>query len=70
MGFLKDTPRKLHINFHISMFLGSAPSSMCLQSIIMEFKGALEVPERSIGGFGHGGYPHTKPHAYNSSKYI
>ena len=70
MEFLKDTPRKLHINFHISTFLGSAPSSMCLQSIIMESKRTLEVLERSIGGFGHGGCPHTKPHTYNSSKYI
>ena len=33
----------------------------------MESKRTLEVLERSIGGFGHGGCPHTKPHTYNSS---
>ena len=32
----KDASRKLHINFQIFTFLGSAPSSMCLQSVIME----------------------------------
>ena len=50
-GCLKDTSRKLYINFHISTFLGSAPSPMCLQSVILESKRTLEVPERSLGGF-------------------
>ena len=50
-GCLKDTSRKLHINFQISMGLGSAPSPMCLQSVIMESKRKLEVPDRSLGGF-------------------
>ena len=50
---LKDTSRKLHINFHISTFLGSAPSPMCLQSVIMESKRTLEVPERTLSGFWH-----------------
>ena len=35
-GCLKNTSRKLHINFQFFTFLGSAPSSMCLQSVIME----------------------------------
>ena len=39
------------INFQISTCLGSAPSPMCLQSIIMESKRTLEVPGRSLGGF-------------------
>jgi hypothetical protein len=56
-GCLKDTSRKLHINFHISTFLGNAPSPMCLQSVIMESKRTLEVPERSLGCFWHNGWP-------------
>ncbi len=32
-GCLKDTSRKLHINFQISTFLGSTPSAMCLKSV-------------------------------------
>jgi hypothetical protein len=55
VGYPKDTSRKLHINFQISTFLGSAQSSMCLQSIIMESKRMLVVPERSLGSFCHGG---------------
>ena len=54
-GCPKDTPRKLHINFQICTCLGSAPSPMCLQSVIMESKRTLEVPERSLGGFWDGG---------------
>ena len=50
-GCLKDTSRELHINFQISTLLGSAPSPMCLQSVIMESKRRLEVAERSLGGF-------------------
>ena len=34
----------------IQDFLGSAPSPMCLLSVIMESKRTLEVPERSLGG--------------------
>ena len=56
-GCLKDTSRKLHINFHINTFLGNAPSPMCLQSVIMESKRTLEVPERSLGCFWHNGWP-------------
>ena len=55
-GCLKDTSRKLHINFQISTCLGSASSPMCLQSVIMESKRMLEVPERSLGGFWDAGY--------------
>ena len=51
-GCPKDTSRKLHINFHVSSLLGSAPSPICLQSVIMECKRMLEVPERILGGFG------------------
>ena len=40
-GCLKDTSRKLRINFQISTCLGSAPSPMCLQSVIMESKRML-----------------------------
>ena len=50
-GCSKGTSMKLHINFQISTYLGSAPSPRCLQSIIMESKGTLEVPDRSLGGF-------------------
>ena len=50
-GCAKDTPRKLNINFQISTCLGSAPSPICLQSVIMESRRTLEVPERSLGGF-------------------
>ena len=50
-GCPKDISRKLHINFQVSTFLGSASSPMCLQSAIMEFKRTLDVPERSLGGF-------------------
>ena len=50
-GRLKDSPRKMHINFQISTFLGSAPSPMYLQSVIMESKRTLEVPERNLGVF-------------------
>ena len=56
-GCPKGTSRKLHINFQISTCLGSAPSPMCLQSVIMEFKRTLEVPLRSLGGFCQGGCP-------------
>ena len=55
-GCPKDTPRKIHINIQISICLGSAPSPMCLQSVIMESKRMLEVPERSLGGFWYAGY--------------
>ncbi len=54
-GCVKDTLRKLHISFQISTCLGSAPSPMCLQSVIMKSKRTLEVPERSLGGFWDGG---------------
>ena len=47
----------LYINFKISTFLGSAPPSVYLQSIIMESKRTLDVPERSLGGFCDGGCP-------------
>ena len=57
-GCPKDTPRKLHINFQIATCLGSAPSPLCLQSVIMEFKRTIEVPERSLGGFWPGGFWH------------
>ena len=50
-GYPKDTSRKLRINFQVSTCLGSALSPMCLQSVIMESKRTLEVPERSLGGF-------------------
>ena len=58
-GCPKDISRKLHINFQVSTFLGSAPSPspMCLQSVITESKRTLEVPERSLGGFWDGGCP-------------
>ena len=56
-GCPKDTSRKLHINFHIYTSLGSTPSSMCLQIIIMESKRIMAVPERSLGGFWYGGCP-------------
>ena len=54
-GCPNDTSRKLHINFLISTFLKSAPSPRCLQSVIMESKRTLEVPDRSLSGFWHGG---------------
>ena len=54
-GCPKQTTRKLHINFLISTYLGSGPSPMCLQSVIMESKRMLVVPERSLGSFCHGG---------------
>ena len=41
---LKDTSRKLHINVQVSTCLGSAPSPMCLQNVIIESKRTLEVP--------------------------
>ena len=50
-GCLRDTSRKLHSNFQNSTCLGSAPSHMCLQSVIMESKRILEVSDRSLGGF-------------------
>ena len=53
----KDTLRKLHINFRICTYLESAPSPMCLQSIIMESKRTLKVPHRSLRGFWHKGCP-------------
>ena len=56
-GCPKQTTRKLHINFLISTYLGSGPSPMCLQSVIMESKRMLVVPERSLCGSGHGGCP-------------
>ena len=49
------TSRKLHIKFQIYTFLGSAPHPICLQSVIMESKMTLVVPERSLGGFWHCG---------------
>ena len=49
-GCSKDTSRTLHINFEFSTLLGSAPSPMCFQSLIMECKRTLEVPERSPRG--------------------
>ena len=55
-GCPKDTPRKLHINFQICTCLGSAPSPICLQNVIMESKRTLEVPERSLGGLWDGGW--------------
>ena len=57
IGYHKETSRKLHINFHIYTILESTPSLICLQSIIMESKRMLEVPERSLGGFWHTGCP-------------
>ena len=54
-GCPKQTTRKLHTNFLISTYLGSGPSPMCPQSIIMESKRMLVVPERSLGSFCHGG---------------
>ena len=56
-GCPKDTQRKLHINFQISTSLGSALYPMYLQSVIMESKRTLEVPERSLGGSWHNGWP-------------
>ena len=56
-GCPTDTSRKLHINFHIFTFPGSAPSSMCLQSIIMECKMTLVVPDRNLGGLWHNECP-------------
>ena len=53
----KGTSRKLHIKFQVSTILESAPSPMCLQSVIMESKRTLVVPDRSVGGFWHGGCP-------------
>ena len=50
-GYPNDTSRKLHINFEVSTFLESGPSPKCLQSIILESKRTLEVPERSLGSF-------------------
>ena len=50
-GCLKDTSRKLHINFQVSTFLGSAPSPVFLQHIVMESKRTLVVSERSLGYF-------------------
>ena len=44
-------------HFPVSTFLGSVPSPMCLQSIIMESKRTLDVPERSLGGLWDGGCP-------------
>ena len=57
IGCPKETLGKLHINFHIYTILESTPSLRCLQSIIMEPKRMLEVPERSLGGFWHTGCP-------------
>ena len=50
-GYPKDISRKLRINFQVSTLQGSVSSPMCLQSVIMESKRTLEVPERSLGGF-------------------
>ena len=50
-GCLKDTSRRLRINFQISTCLGNAPSPMCLQSVIIESKMTLEDADRSLGGF-------------------
>ena len=47
-GYIK---KAIHINFQVSTFLGCAPSPMYLQSVIMESKRTLEVPDRSLGGF-------------------
>ena len=49
------TSRKLRINLKISTCPGNAPFPMCLQSIIMESKKTLEVPDRGRGGVGQGG---------------
>ena len=49
-GCIKDTSRKLHINFEIFTCLGNSPSPMCLQSVIMEFKRTLVVPEKTPDG--------------------
>ena len=54
-GCPRDISRKLHFNFQVSTILGNAPSPMCLQGFIMETRRTLEVPERSLGGFWHGG---------------
>jgi hypothetical protein len=63
-GCHTNTSRKLHINFKISICLGSAPSPMCLHNIIMESKRTLEVPDRSLDDFfdregGSRDYPKT-----------
>ena len=50
-GCLKDASRKLHINFQTSTCLGSAPSLMCLQNVIMESKRTLVVNDRGLGDF-------------------
>ena len=56
-GFPKDTPRKLHINFQLSTYLGSAPSPMCLQSVILDSRRKLLDPKRILGAFWHTGCP-------------
>ena len=53
----RNTSRKLHTNFQISTLPWSAPSPMCFQIIIMEYKRMLVVPERSLGDFWHNGSP-------------
>ena len=50
-GCPQDTSRKLRINFQIFTCPGNSPSPMCLQSVIMESKRTLEVPDRSLGSF-------------------
>ena len=41
---------KLSNDFQKSTCPGDLPSPMCLQSVIMELKRTLEVPDRSLGG--------------------
>ena len=50
-GCHTNTSRKLHINFQISICLGSAPSPTCLHNVIMESKRTVEVPDRSLDDF-------------------
>ena len=49
-GCLKNTPRKLHINFQVSTLLESGPTpGFSIASC--KSKMTLEAPERSFGGF-------------------
>jgi hypothetical protein len=50
-GCHTNTSRKLHINFQISICLGSGPSTLCLHNVIMESKRTVEVPDRSLNDF-------------------
>jgi hypothetical protein len=63
-GCHKNTSRKLHINFQISICLASAPYPTCLHNVIMESKRTVEVPDRSLDDFltgrrGSRDYPKT-----------